>query len=91
MNHNLLKRKGLLFLIGFFSFCFHFLTAQDQRVADSLSIIYNKNHLEGEEKLKLLKDLAHNEMNDLKKGIDYANELIELSKQHQMYAAIKEL
>ena len=51
MSNYFIKKKSLLFLIGFF--CFYLLSAQDQIIADSLSIIYHENTLEGEAKLKL--------------------------------------
>ena len=80
MSNIYFKQKSLLFVIGFFCFHFFSLPAQDQRVADSLAIIYGENKLDGVEKLELLKDLAFNEMNDLEQALNYANELIELSE-----------
>lgn len=79
MSSNSIKWNSLLHLIGFFCFSFHLLSAQDQRVADSLAILYDENHLMGTEKLKLLKELAKNEINDLDKALGFADELIELS------------
>ncbi|MDB5020594.1 MAG: hypothetical protein JWQ28_1721 [Pedobacter sp.] len=54
--------------------------AQEQRVADSLEIIYYQNKLQDTAKLKLLKNLSFNEMKDFKKGLKYADELITLSQ-----------
>jgi len=80
MISNSLKWKSLLYLVGFFCFSLHMLSAQDQRVADSLVIMYEENHLIGTEKLNLLHQLAKNEINDFDKALGYADELIELSK-----------
>ena len=55
------------------------ISAQDQRVADSLLNIYQENRLVGIEKLELLRKLAFNEVNDLKLSLSYAEELIALS------------
>ncbi len=54
--------------------------AQDQRVADSLVKIYEADKLEGIEKLELLRNLAFNEVNDLKLSLSYAEELISFSE-----------
>ena len=54
--------------------------AQDQRVADSLVKIYEENTLKDSAKLKLLRSLAYNEINDLQLSLKYAEELIVLSK-----------
>jgi adenylate cyclase len=66
----------IVFLLLFFSSY-----AQDQRVADSLKIIYKEDKLQGTEKLKLLQGLAYNEMNDLKLSMVYVEELIARSKE----------
>ena len=70
-----------LLLIGFF--CLHVLciSGQDQRVADSLAIIYQEDMLVGTEKMELLKDLSFNELNDGELSLKYAEELIRLSEQ----------
>jgi len=65
--------------------CFLFLnlhpaSGQDQRVADSLAVIYQAGVLEGTEKLELLKDLSFNELNDRELSLKYAEELIRLSE-----------
>ena len=54
--------------------------AQDQRVADSLKIIYHENNLNGIEKLELLKELSFNEVNNVDIKLKFAEELIELSR-----------
>ena len=68
----------LSFLIVFLLLCF-FSYAQDQRVADSLKIIYKEGKLQGTEKLELLKDLSFNELTDNKLRMVYAKELIALA------------
>jgi class 3 adenylate cyclase len=67
---------GLLFML-FSPPCW----GQDQRIADSLTLIYQKNTTKGSEKLELLRNLAFNEQNDTKLALKYAEELILLSKQ----------
>ena len=54
--------------------------AQNQKVADSLVKIYQKNKLENSEKLELLRNLSFNEVNNLELSLKYADELMELSK-----------
>jgi two-component system, NtrC family, sensor kinase len=55
--------------------------AQEQKVADSLAIIYLQNTLPDTARFALLRDLSFNEVRDLKKGVQYAEELINLSKE----------
>ncbi len=66
-----------------FCFCFYFqaqmISAQDQRVADSLVVIYNQNELNGIQKLELLNELSFNEINNYSLSLRYAEELIALS------------
>ncbi|OOV26324.1 adenylate/guanylate cyclase domain-containing protein [Flavobacterium sp. LM5] len=56
------------------------LQAQDQKVADSLTIIYKKGGNTTAVQLELLRNLAFNELNDLTLAIRYTNELIVLSR-----------
>jgi len=83
-----MNKLGFLsvFLLLFFSSY-----AQDQRIADSLKIIYKEDKLQGTEKLELLQELAFNEMNDLKLSMFYVEELIARSKeannQRYLYSA----
>ena len=60
----LMRRIAFLLSIGFLFFNLHHAFGQDQRVADSLAMIYQEDNLEGTEKLELLKELAYNELND---------------------------
>jgi class 3 adenylate cyclase/Tfp pilus assembly protein PilF len=55
------------------------LSAQDQKVADSLSRIYKENKVPDSAKLELLRNLAFNEMRDFDLGLRYAEELIALA------------
>ena len=73
-------RKAYYLLIGFFYFFTQTVFGQDQKVADSLAIIYKNNKLEDTAKLELLRNLAFNEHTDLNLGLRYAEELISLSK-----------
>ncbi len=75
----LLKRKACCFVIGFFYFIANHLSAQDQRIADSLYKIYKSDTSSGLVKLELLSDLSFNEIKDYKQGLHYAEELIKLS------------
>ncbi len=75
-----IKVKAYYLLIGFFCFISHYVSGQDQKLADSLSNIYKENKLEDTAKLELLKNLAFNEGKDIKLALQYAEELITLSK-----------
>ncbi len=72
--------KAYCLLIGFFFTGIQLIWCQDQRLADSLEIIYEKDQTSGIEKLELLRNLSFNEVNDLNASIKYAEELIALSK-----------
>ena len=74
-----LSRKAYYIILGFFSFFVQTVCAQNQQVADSLSVILKNNEIEGEERMELLRDLSYNE-NDPKTGLIYAEELIHLAK-----------
>ncbi len=67
---------------GFIFFCIvtSGLVAQDQRIADSLKIIYQQDVLTDEARLEMLKELSFNEIRDLKKALLYADELISLAE-----------
>lgn len=75
----ILKAKAYYFLISFLCII-QTITGQDQKVADSLAVIYQKDILEDTAKLELLRNLSFNEMSDLKLALKYAEELITLSK-----------
>ncbi len=73
-------RKAHTLLIACFWFMISEVSAQDQKVADSLARIYQQNTLADSVKIKLLTELSFNETRDLKKGLKYAEELISLSE-----------
>jgi class 3 adenylate cyclase len=73
------KRIACYLLTGFFYFFTYIVSAQDQRVADSLAKIYHQDTLKDEAKLELLRNLSFNESNDYKLALQYAEELIKLS------------
>ena len=73
-------RKTHILLFGCFLFITSRVFAQDQRKADSLAVIYEKNTLTDTAKFKLLQELSFYEP-DSKKGLKYAEELITLSEQ----------
>ncbi|MDH3697344.1 MAG: adenylate/guanylate cyclase domain-containing protein [Flavobacteriaceae bacterium] len=54
--------------------------SQDQRIADSLNVIYQQGQFEGEAQLELLGELAFHENRDSRLRQQYAQELIELAK-----------
>ncbi len=74
-------KQAYYWLIGLLSIVSIPCKSQDQRIADSLTLVYQKNELVGTEKLELLRNLAFNELNDTKLALKYAEELIRLSKQ----------
>lgn len=73
---------GLIVLLSFHSH------SQDQKVADSLKIIYFNDELTGIDKLELLRNLAFNEVNDVDLALKYAEELIALSENENNYLYI---
>jgi class 3 adenylate cyclase len=73
-------KKAYYLMIGLFFLYINFLVAQDQRVADSLKIIYDQGILKDSAKLELLKQLSFNEINDYNLAIKFSEELITLSK-----------
>lgn len=59
---------------------------QEQKVADSLAKIYKNNkYLSSSEKMELLRNLSFNEVNSSALGLQYAEELIALSKSEKNY------
>jgi hypothetical protein len=76
MAHKLLS-IGVIFLCMLPS-C---LLGQDQKIADSVKLIYQQDTLEDIAKLELLTELSFNEIRDLKKALFYAHELIDLAEE----------
>jgi class 3 adenylate cyclase len=74
-----IQAKARIFLTGFCCILVFYLSAQDQKVADSLARIYKRNELPDTAKLELLRNLAFNEMRDFDLGLRYAEELIALA------------
>jgi len=79
------KSKAFLIGIGFFCFFTGKAFSQDQRVADSLTKVYDQDILRDTLQLELLRDLAFYEVKDLQKGLRYAEELIRLSEEQNNY------
>ena len=75
----LLKGKGYFLLISFLCLILPAVYSQDQKVADSLTIIYNEGMLNDTDRLELLRQLSFNEVKDLNLSLKYAEELINLS------------
>jgi len=82
LSNNLVKTRGILIAVLLIVTT---LTAQDQKVADSLVTIYKKGGATAAIQLELLRNLAFNELNDLSLSIKYANELIALSKKRKTH------
>jgi len=75
----LIRWKAYYLWIGFLCFIHSAALAQDQKVADSLAVIYNSNILDDTAKLELLTNLSFNEVKNLNLSLKYAEELISLS------------
>lgn len=72
--------KGIYLLILFLSLSGN-IYCQDQKIADSLAKIYQKDTVKGEAQLDLLRNLAFNELRNLNLSLQYAEELIRLAKE----------
>ncbi|MDP3913554.1 MAG: ATP-binding protein [Bacteroidota bacterium] len=73
------KGKGYFLLLSFLCLILPAVYSQDQKVADSLTIIYNQDLLNDTDRLELLRQLSFNEVKDLNLSLKYAEELINLS------------
>ena len=82
------KLRAYYLLIGFFCIITNIIWSQDQRVADSLSLIYKEGNLEGDAKIELLLKLSFNEINDFQTSLKYADELIALSYEEENYKSL---
>ena len=67
-------------MIGLFYLMAQMAFGQDQKIADSLTIVYRVDRLTGTEKLELLRNLSFNELNNNELSLKYAEELIALSE-----------
>jgi class 3 adenylate cyclase len=74
------KKRLVILLTSSLCFFFFNIFAQDQKLADSLALIYAQENFSDEEKLELLRNLSFNEMRDFSLGIRYAEELIVLAE-----------
>ena len=74
------KKKPYYLLTLFCWFIISIGFAQEQKIADSLALIYQQDTLRDTAKLELLLNLSFNEVRDLKQGLKYADDLIGLSK-----------
>ncbi len=79
------KKEACYLLIGFLFIIFTGY-GQDQKIADSLKRIYQHKNLKDSAKLDLLLNLSFNEVNDLNLSLQYAEELITLSKKLGSYS-----
>ncbi|TDD95279.1 adenylate/guanylate cyclase domain-containing protein [Flavobacterium cellulosilyticum] len=71
--------KKAYILLGFFIFCYNGIYCQNQKLADSIEIIYLKESYNQKDKLKILKQLSVNET-DTDKKLTYSLELIQTAK-----------
>ena len=72
------KKKAYLTL-GLFFLLYSSTYSQNQRIADSLEIIYLKGNLEDQERLKILEDLAISSSNPENK-LKYSEEIIQIAQ-----------
>ena len=72
-------KKRFFLIFGLMSINLSGAFAQEQKIADSLSLVYQQKTLTDSAELDLLINLSFNEMRDLKKGLKYAEELITLA------------
>ena len=68
------------FFTGLACLMVHVVYGQDQKLADSLVKIYQKDSLRGTAQLQLLANLSFNEVSNLGLALQYADELISLSR-----------
>ena len=79
------KKEAYCLLIGFFCISVQFSFSQNQKIADSLKIIYEIGTIEGVEELELLRNLAFNEVTDLSLALTYADKLVTLAQQESNF------
>lgn len=73
------RRIAYCSLLVFSCFVLFDVSGQSQKIADSLAEIYKSGTLRDTARLELLRNLAFNEVNDIKRALHYAEELIEES------------
>jgi len=74
--------KAYYLIISFLFVIVPAAVAQDQKLADSLAVIYSRDTAQGISKLELLRNLAFNEIKNLSLGIKYADELIAVASEY---------
>jgi adenylate cyclase len=79
------RGKAYYFLISFLCIIALSVSGQDQKLADSLTRIYQEDTAQGVGRLELLRNLSFNEVKDLNLALKYAEELIRLSQQEGNY------
>ncbi len=75
------KHKAHQMLVGVFILITHVCLGQDQNIADSLALVYKNEKPHDTIKLELLRNLSFNEVNSAELSLQYAEELISLSKE----------
>ena len=80
MKYNLSIKGKIWFLFLCFLFIVPAVFGQDQRIADSLKLIYNEDAPNDSNKFELLRRLSFNEVKDLNLSLKYAEELIKLAQ-----------
>lgn len=79
-------KDKIYFCLTALSFVITFsVSAQDEKLADSLARIYQQNELTDTAKLELLRQLSFNEVNNLDLSLKYAEELISLAQGNEKY------
>ena len=79
-----MNRKNLVQAIALLLLSVSTVVGQDQRIADSLTLIYQTGDLEGEALMDVLRNLSYNEQ-DASKSQKYAEELIALATPVEHY------
>ena len=82
------KRQAYVTLVIMLCLSISSVYAQDQKLADSLKIIYNEGTLSDSERLVILRKLSFNEIEDLNLSLNYAEELIDLAQKTGDKAAL---
>ncbi len=72
----------ICFLLSSFNLISFYSVAQNQKLADSLTKIYQQGILKDSARLQLLWDLSFNEVNNLNLSLEYSDELIRLSAEN---------
>ena len=79
-----LKKMAYYFLMGIFCFHIQVINSQDQRISDSLAVIYMLDTLNGNAKLELLRSLSFNEINNFDLALDYQSKMAIMNTFHMV-------